>query len=81
MDLTHTATLGDRGRLVLPAPLREHQGWEQGTPLLFVETERGVLLATRAQVRDLLREQLSGPSLVDELLSDRRNAAAGEDAA
>ncbi|PZU49563.1 MAG: cell division protein MraZ [Microbacterium sp.] len=81
MERTHSATLGDRGRLVLPAPLREHQGWEQGTPLLFVETDAGVLLVTRAQARALLRLQLSGPSLVEELLNDRRLVAEAEDAA
>ncbi|MFT4221148.1 MAG: AbrB/MazE/SpoVT family DNA-binding domain-containing protein [Microbacterium sp.] len=65
----------------MPAPLRERQRWEQGTPLLFIETERGVLLVTREQAKQLVREQLSGDSLVDELIAERRRAAAVEDAA
>ncbi|WP_415080086.1 AbrB/MazE/SpoVT family DNA-binding domain-containing protein [Microbacterium sp.] len=81
MGTTHSASLGDRGRLVVPAPLRERQRWEQGTPLLFIETERGVLLVTREQAKQLVREQLSGDSLVDELIAERRRAAAVEDAA
>ncbi len=81
MRTTHSASLGDRGRLVVPAPLRERQHWEQGMPLLFLETERGVLLLTRAQARRLVRDQLSGASLVDELIEERRRAASVEDAA
>ncbi|BDZ64197.1 AbrB/MazE/SpoVT family DNA-binding domain-containing protein [Agromyces mangrovi Wang et al. 2018] len=79
MATTHSSTLGDRGRFVIPAELRAHQGWEQGTPLLLIETERGVVLATREQVKRLLREQLSGPSLVEALLAERRAAALAED--
>lgn len=75
------APVGDRGRLVLPAQLRESQSWEQGTPLLFVETPRGVVVTTQRQALDLLREQLGGEdSLVDELLAERRRAAELEDA-
>ncbi|GLI27649.1 hypothetical protein ARHIZOSPH14_18910 [Agromyces rhizosphaerae] len=81
MTTTHYSTLGDRGRFVIPAELRAHQGWEQGTPLLLIETDRGVVLATREQVKRLLREQLAGTSLVEELLADRRASARAEDTA
>lgn len=80
MDTTHTSTLGDRGRLVVPAALREHQRWEQGTPLVFVETPRGVVVATREQLTSIIRDQLAGTSLAEELLTERRAGAMGEDA-
>jgi len=38
-------------------------------------------LATRAQAKGLVRAALAGPSLVDELLADRRAQAAADDAA
>lgn len=65
----------------MPAELRERQGWAQATPLLFVETPRGVLLLTRTQLRDLISEGLAGGSLADELIAERRVEATREDAA
>lgn len=81
MDTTHTASVGDRGRLVLPLALRENQHWEQGTALLFIESDRGVVLTTREQARAIIRDQLSGSSLADELIAQRREAARTEDVA
>jgi hypothetical protein len=48
--------------------------------LVLFETARGVVLLTREQLKDLVRADLDGPSLVDELLADRRKEAAAEDA-
>lgn len=79
MDTTFVATMGDRGRLVVPADLRARQHWDQGTPLLLIETKGGVVLATREQARDIVRAQLAGTDLVGELLRERRSAALGED--
>ena len=79
MSTTHTVSLGDRGRLVVPAELRARQAWEQGTPLLLIETDRGVVIASREQVKVLVREQLVGADLVGELLAERRAAAWGEE--
>lgn len=81
MDATYSTTLGDRGRLVVPAELRTRQHWEQGTALLFLETDRGVVVMTREQAKTIVRERLAGPSLVDELLGERRSSAHREDAA
>ncbi|WP_394554564.1 AbrB/MazE/SpoVT family DNA-binding domain-containing protein [Agromyces sp. MMS24-JH15] len=81
MATTHSATIGDRGRFVLPSELRSHQGWTQGTPLLIIETSRGVVMTTREQAISLLREQLAGTSLIDELLAERRRSAALDDQA
>jgi bifunctional DNA-binding transcriptional regulator/antitoxin component of YhaV-PrlF toxin-antitoxin module len=71
--------MGDRGRLVVPAELRERLHLEAGTPMLLVESPRGLVLATREQLKQLVREQLAGPSLVNELLAERRAAAALDD--
>jgi AbrB family looped-hinge helix DNA binding protein len=70
--------MGDRGRIVIPADIRERRSWHTGTPLVVVETPSGVLLADRADLEDLLRRQLAGRDLVTELLDERRAAAAAE---
>lgn len=81
MSTTFHAPLGDRGRLVVPAELHNRQGWRQGDPLLFMETPDGVVLMTREQAKVLIRRQLAGRSLVEELMAERRAAAAREDLA
>jgi AbrB family looped-hinge helix DNA binding protein len=81
MDGTHRVTMGDRGRLVIPAALRERAGLAEGVVLTMIETPRGLVLLTRAQLRELVRADLAGLDLVGELLEERRAAAAEEDAA
>lgn len=73
--------MGDRGRLVVPAELRDHAGLAEGTVLVLVETPAGIVVLTRPQLRDRVRAELAGTSLVDDLLAERRAAAAAEDAA
>ena len=63
---------------MLPAKPRASQNWEQGDSLVLVETSKGVLIATRRQALDLLRDQLAGESLVQELIDERRQAAKAE---
>lgn len=81
MDTTFVASMGDRGRLVIPAELRSRQQWEQGMPLLMIETAGGVILVTRAQAKALVRSQLDGVDALGALLAERRAAAESEDAA
>ena len=81
MSGTHAITMGDRGRLVVPNEVRRRAGLEPGTPLVLLETEGGIVLLTRDQLRDRVRSELAGLDLVDQLLADRRRAAADEDAA
>lgn len=70
-------TMGDRGRLVVPAELRDRFDLHPGASLLMVETPEGIVLATRDQAKRWIRHQLGGgASLVDELIADRRLAAA-----
>jgi AbrB family looped-hinge helix DNA binding protein len=80
MGGTYAVVLGDRGRLVVPAELRERMHLTAGTPLALVETPRGFLVLTRDELKRLVREDLAGVDLVGELLTERRAAAAVEDA-
>jgi AbrB family looped-hinge helix DNA binding protein len=73
--------MGDRGRLVVPAEVREHAGLTAGTTVILLETSAGLVLLTRDQLRDRVRHELSGLDLVGELLAERRAAATREDAA
>ena len=80
MNGTYSVAMGDRGRLVVPAELRERAGLAEGVPLVLVETEAGVVLLTRAQLKARVRADLRGLDLVDELLADRRAMSSVEDA-
>jgi bifunctional DNA-binding transcriptional regulator/antitoxin component of YhaV-PrlF toxin-antitoxin module len=67
--------MGDRGRLVVPAELRERAGFDIGAALVLIETPRGVVLLTRQQLKGLVRDDLEGLDLVNGLLEDRRRQA------
>jgi len=81
MSGTHAVVVGDRGRIVVPADVRERAGLAEGTPLILLESPDGLVLLTRAQLRARVRNELDGLDLVSQLLSDRRTAAQSEDAA
>jgi AbrB family looped-hinge helix DNA binding protein len=81
MNGTYQVTMGDRGRLVIPAELRTQNGLTEGTPIVLIATPRGLLLLGRDQLKALVRDDLSGLDLVGDLLADRRRQAAAEDAA
>jgi AbrB family looped-hinge helix DNA binding protein len=81
MSGTYQIAMGDRGRLVIPAELRDRAGLTEGTALILLETPNGLVLLTRPQLQDRVRAELAGLDLVDELLAERRTAAAVEDAA
>lgn len=72
--------MGDRGRLVIPAEVRDRVGLVEGTPVILFETPSGLALFTRAQLHDRIRNDLTGLDLVGELLAERRAEAAAEDA-
>ncbi len=72
--------MGDRGRIVVPAAVRERAGLVAGSPMVLLESPDGLVLLTREQLRDRVRKDLAGLDLVNELLADRRRAAAIEDA-
>jgi AbrB family looped-hinge helix DNA binding protein len=79
MSGTHTVVVGDRGRIVVPADVRERAGLRAGTPLILLETPDGLVLLTRDQLQARVRAELAGLDLVADLLADRRRAAAEED--
>ena len=79
MSGTYTVAMGDRGRLVLPAELRSRWQLTPGTVLVLLDTPQGIVMTTRDQLRSLVRAELQGPSLVAELVAERRAAAARED--
>lgn len=79
MNGTYAVTMGDRGRLVVPAELRERAGLSEGCPLVLVETEAGVVLLTREQLKARVRADLAGLNLVEELLAERRTESQLED--
>ena len=80
MGTTSNITVGDRGRLVIPADVRARLNWDQGTVLILLETEEGAVLASRDQALALLRKQLDRADLVSELIEERRAAARQESA-
>jgi AbrB family looped-hinge helix DNA binding protein len=76
-------TLGDRGRLVLPAAIREQLQLHCGERFLArVEEDGSIRLVSFASVaqrnRGLFAEVAAGRSLVDELIAERRAAASLE---
>ena len=81
MGGTHNVVMGDRGRLVIPAEVRDHLHLESGTQLILIETSQGMLLLSQEQLTQLVRADLAGADLVTELLAERRRLAAEEDAA
>lgn len=66
---------------MIPAELRERAGLVEGRALVLIETPSGMVLMTREQLRDRVRDELAGLDLVGQLLEDRRAEAAGEEAA
>ena len=77
-------TIGDRGRLVLPAAVRAELGLHAGSRLLLsTEPDGSLRLRPYRAVADGSRGLLAGlgsGSIVDELIAERRAAAAAEDA-
>jgi AbrB family looped-hinge helix DNA binding protein len=56
--------MGDQGQLVIPADLRERAGLAEGTPLVLIETLKGLVLPTRSQLQNLVRADLAGLDLL-----------------
>jgi AbrB family looped-hinge helix DNA binding protein len=81
MDGTYSLTMGDRGRLVIPADIRERHRLVEGSPLVLIETERGLILISREELKELVQADLRGASMLEELLAERRRQAAAEDVA
>lgn len=72
--------MGDRGRVVVPADVRERSGLAAGSRLVLIETPAAIVLMTQAQARARVRQELQGLDLLGDLLAERRREAANEDA-
>jgi AbrB family looped-hinge helix DNA binding protein len=81
MGGTHHVVVGNRGRIVLPAAVRQRAGLSEGSPLILIEAPDGLILLTREQLKARVRAELAGLDLIQELLSERRTQAENEDAA
>ncbi len=81
MSGTYSVVVGDRGRIVVPAEVRERAHLVEGTALVMLDTPEGLVLLTRDQLRARVRADLSEVDLVGDLLAERRAAAAAEDTA
>lgn len=79
MHGTYILTVGDRGRIVVPAEVRKRARLSKGDPLILLETAGALVLMKREQLLALVRRDLQGLDLVTELIEDRRRAAEQED--
>jgi AbrB family looped-hinge helix DNA binding protein len=85
-DGPYSVALGERGRLVLPAPLRKRLDLESGDRLILMLDEQGGFRVVSARelakrLNGLYRDLAPGRSLVDELIAERREEARREDEA
>lgn len=83
MSDTSILSVGPKGRVVIPVAIRRRLGLEEGSQLVALVEGDGVLLLPRAAVKRRLRGIFAGigTSLADELVRDRRAAAAEESTA
>jgi AbrB family looped-hinge helix DNA binding protein len=80
MSDTTMLSVGPKGRVVIPVEIRRRLGIEEGSQLVALVEGDGVLLIPRAAVKRRLRGLFAGvtASMAEELVSDRRAAAATE---
>ena len=78
-----TVIVGQKGRVVLPAPLRQALGFDVGTELVARAEGDKLVLQTRAAALEELQSYFDAiprdVSLVDELIAERRREAAREE--
>jgi AbrB family looped-hinge helix DNA binding protein len=80
----YSVSLGDRGRLVLPAPLRRELNLQTGDRLILkLDPEGGFRVVSARELarrlHGMYRDLAPGRSLVDELIAERREEARRED--
>jgi AbrB family looped-hinge helix DNA binding protein len=84
MQIEHVK-LGDDCRLVIPATIRKEVGLKPGDTVVIESDGDSLLLRSYEQVLREVQEafapfRLSGGSIADELIAERRAEAAAEDA-
>ena len=77
---TTLLSVGPKGRVVIPVEIRRRLGLAEGSELVALLEGDGVLLLPRAAVKKRLRTMFADvrTSMADELVQDRRAAAAKE---
>ncbi|MCL2455424.1 MAG: AbrB/MazE/SpoVT family DNA-binding domain-containing protein [Micrococcales bacterium] len=76
---TSTATMGHKGRIVVPLELRRRHGWDEGSTLVFVDDGTTVNVMSADDALAAFRASVaSTPSPVDELIAERRAEAEAE---
>lgn len=80
MGDTHRVRVGPKGRLVIPAPIRDELGLEEGTEMACFVEDGAVVLATDEALQDQLQAMFAhiDHSLADELIAERRAEAERE---
>ncbi len=81
MSDTTVVSVGPKGRVVIPVEIRRELGIGEGTELIAIVEGPAVVLVPRSAVKARLRSMFAGvtTSLREELIADRRTAAARED--
>ena len=79
-NISHAIAMGDRGRFVIPRDVRERHAWQEGTPLVAIDTDAGLIVMSTDEALTWLRSRLEGRDLVAELLAERRADVARESA-
>ncbi|MGH2358269.1 MAG: AbrB/MazE/SpoVT family DNA-binding domain-containing protein [Candidatus Limnocylindria bacterium] len=77
---TSAVSVGPKGRIVIPAQIRQRLGLKQGSELVALVQDDGVLLLPRQAIKQRLRRMFNGveTSMARELISERREAARKE---
>ena len=80
MSDTSVVTVGPKGRVVIPAGIRRDLGIEEGTELVALVEGEAFVLVPRSAIKSRLRSIFADvrSSMRDELISERRAAAARE---
>jgi len=80
MSDTDVLSVGPKGRVVIPVEIRRRLGLEEGSQLVALVEGDGVLLLPRSAIKRRLRGMFAGvgASMSEELVRDRRAAAAEE---
>lgn len=79
-------TVNRDGRVLIPKQIRQDLGLEAGSTLVLSVEDGRLVLESRRQLMDRIRDEVAGSwrgdpegSAVDELLADRRAESAAED--
>jgi AbrB family looped-hinge helix DNA binding protein len=80
MSDTQLVQVGPKGRIVIPAEMRRALDLDEGSELVAFVDDGAVVLMPRVSIKRRLRSMFAGAdtSLRDELIADRRHAAAQE---